>query len=162
MIMTMTASAFLVAMIVVIMVVMMIMPGHEGALQGLVWYNRLSYEDLFIHQGCMSMSAAPVTDDQAVELAEMFRILGDPSRLRVVLACLAAPICVSDIAAGTRLSPSLVSHHLRLLRATRILRAERQGKQVFYTTADDHVRCTITDMVAHVTEAGPSENEEVS
>lgn len=109
----------------------------------------------------MSISLPSITDDQAIVLAEMFRILGDPSRLRVVLACLAAPICVSDIAARTRLSPSLVSHHLRLLRATRILRAERQGKQVFYTTADEHVRCTITDMVAHVAEAGPSEIEEI-
>jgi DNA-binding transcriptional ArsR family regulator len=62
----------------------------------------------------------------------MFRLMGDPSRLRIVLACLDAPICVSDVAARTRLSQSLVSHHLRLLRAARILRAERQGKQVFY------------------------------
>ena len=78
--------------------------------------------------------------------------MGDPSRLRIILACLDAPTCVSDVAARTRLSPSLVSHHLRLLRAARILRAERQGKQVFYTPADEHIRCTITDMVAHVGE----------
>lgn len=88
----------------------------------------------------------------------MFRLMGDPSRLRIVLACLDAPICVSDVAARTRLSQSLVSHHLRLLRAARILRAERQGKQVFYAPADDHVRCTIADMVAHVGEqADPEE-----
>jgi ArsR family transcriptional regulator, lead/cadmium/zinc/bismuth-responsive transcriptional repressor len=55
------------------------------------------------------------------------------------------------------LSPSLVSHHLRLLRAARILRAARQGKQVFYTPADEHVRCTIADMVAHVGEHGDPE-----
>ena len=97
-------------------------------------------------------ASALITDDQAVELADMFRLLGDPSRLRVVLACLASPICVSDIAILTRLSSSLVSHHLRLLRAARILRAERHGKQVFYTLAVQHVRCTITDMVAHVAE----------
>lgn len=97
-------------------------------------------------------ASLPITDDQAVELADMFRLLGDPSRLRVVLTCLARPICVSDIALLTRLSPSLVSHHLRLLRAARILRAERHGKQVFYTFADQHVLCTINDMVAHVAE----------
>ncbi|HEX4171847.1 MAG TPA: metalloregulator ArsR/SmtB family transcription factor [Acetobacteraceae bacterium] len=99
-----------------------------------------------------------ITDEQAIELAEMFRLMGDPSRLRIILACLDAPTCVSDVAARTRLSPSLVSHHLRLLRAARILRAERQGKQVFYSPADDHVRCTIADMVAHVGEqADPEE-----
>ena len=93
-----------------------------------------------------------ITDDQASELAEMFRLMGEPSRPRIILACLKQPTCVSDVAARTQLSPSLVSHHLRLLRATRILRAERRGKQVFYTLADDHVWCTITDMVAHVGE----------
>jgi DNA-binding transcriptional ArsR family regulator len=99
-----------------------------------------------------------ITDDQAVELAEMFRILGDASRLRIVLACLPHPICVSEIAAQTRLSASLVSHHLRLLRAARILRAERQGKQVFYAAADHHIRCTITDMVAHVAEPAEAQD----
>jgi DNA-binding transcriptional ArsR family regulator len=93
-----------------------------------------------------------ISDDQAIELAEMFRLMGDPSRLRIIVACLEAPICVSEVAARTRLSPSLVSHHLRLLRAARILRADRQGKQVFYALADEHVRCTISDMMVHVGE----------
>lgn len=101
---------------------------------------------------------ASITDDQAIELAEMFRLMGDPSRLRIILACLDAPTCVSDVVAHTRLSPSVVSHHLRLLRAGRILRAERQGKQVFYAPADEHVRCTIADLVAHVGE--PADPEE--
>jgi len=87
------------------------------------------------------MTAAPsITDVQAIELAEMFRLMGDPSRLRIIVACLTAPVCVSELAARTRLSPSLVSHHLRLLRAARLLRADRQGKQVFYSAADEHVR----------------------
>ena len=102
-------------------------------------------------------AGASITDDQAVELAEMFRLMGDPSRLRIILACLPAPICVSDLAGRTRLSPSLVSHHLRLLRAARLLRAERQGKQVFYSLADEHVRCTITDMVVHAGEQADAE-----
>ncbi len=97
------------------------------------------------------MTAAPsITDDQAIELAEMFRLMGDPSRLRIIVACLTAPVCVSELATRTRLPPSLVSHHLRLLRAARLLRADRQCKQVFYSAADEHVRCTITDIVAHV------------
>lgn len=98
-----------------------------------------------------------ITDERAIELAEMFRLMGDPSRLRIILACLHAPTCVSDVAARTRLSPSLVSHHLRLLRAARILRSERQGKQVFYAPADEHVQCTIADMVAHVGEQSDPE-----
>lgn len=97
-------------------------------------------------------SPTSMTDDQAVELAEMFRLMGDPSRLKIIVACLAEPTNVSDVATKTRLSQSLVSHHLRLLRAARILRGERRGKQIFYSAADEHVRCTISDMVAHVLE----------
>jgi DNA-binding transcriptional ArsR family regulator len=100
----------------------------------------------------MAKRTLSISDDQTIELAEMFRLMGDASRLKIVLACLRKSRCVSDIAATTKLSASLVSHHLRLLRAARMLRAERQGKQVYYSAADDHVRCVIADMVAHVRE----------
>ena len=94
-----------------------------------------------------------ISEDQAVELAEMFRLMGDASRLKIIVACLDKAVCVGDIAARLKLSPSLVSHHLRLLRAARVLRAERQGKQVFYAAADEHIRCVIADMTAHVDES---------
>jgi DNA-binding transcriptional ArsR family regulator len=93
-----------------------------------------------------------ITDEQANTLAELFRLIGEASRLKIILACLDEPLCVSDIATVARLSPSLVSHHLRLLRAGRVLRAERHGKQIFYTAADEHVRSVITDMVTHANE----------
>ena len=88
--------------------------------------------------------------ERAVELAEVFRLLGDANRLRIVVVCLDSPLCVGDIAHHAGLSASLVSHHLRLLRAARFVRSQKQGKQVFYGVADDHVRCVINDMVAHV------------
>ncbi len=93
-----------------------------------------------------------LSDDEAARLADMFRLLGDPSRLRILLACLARPIAVGAIAEQTGLSISLVSHHLRLLRAARLVKAARQGKQVFYEGADDHVHCVIQDMVTHLAE----------
>jgi DNA-binding transcriptional ArsR family regulator len=93
-----------------------------------------------------------LSDDQALELAELFRLVGDASRLKIVIVCLDKAHCVSEIAAKTKLSPSLVSHHLRLLRAARMLRAERRGKKVFYISTDEHVRCVITDMIDHITE----------
>ncbi len=96
--------------------------------------------------------AAPLSPGQTAELADMFRLMGDASRLRIVLACLDAPVAVGDIAARLGLSASLVSHHLRLLRAGRILKATRKGKHVFYAAADDHVSRVIANMVAHVGE----------
>ena len=62
------------------------------------------------------------------------------------------PRCVSDIAATVHLSQSLASHHLSLLRAGHILRADRQGKQVFCAPADEHVQRVLADTVAHVEE----------
>lgn len=94
----------------------------------------------------------PTPDSSAAELADLFRLLGDTTRLRVVLACLNAPVAVSDIAARLDLSPSLVSHHLRLLRAARIVKADRHGKQVFYVAADQHVSGVLHDMLEHIAE----------
>jgi ArsR family transcriptional regulator len=102
----------------------------------------------------MAKPSAKLSDDQATELAEMFRLMGDHSRLRIILACLDGPASVGAIAERLGLSASLVSHHLRLLRAARILRAARRGKQVFYAAADQHIRRVLLDMTAHVGEAG--------
>ena len=99
-----------------------------------------------------------LTEDQTAELADMLALLGETSRLKIVLACLDGAASVGAIAAAAKLSPSLVSHHLRLLRAARLLRSERRGKQVFYEVADDHVRRVIADMVEHVVEPGSREH----
>ena len=97
--------------------------------------------------------AIELDEGKTADLAEMFRLLGDGTRLAIVIACLDGPLAVAAIAARTGASPSLVSHHLRLLRAARILRAERRGKQVFYVAADDHIRCVLSDMIEHVAES---------
>ncbi len=88
--------------------------------------------------------------EQIAEVAEILRLLGEPSRLRVLLACLAAPAPVGELAARLAMPRSLVSHHLRLLRASRLLRAERSGKQIIYTPLDDRVRCIVVDLAHHV------------
>lgn len=93
-----------------------------------------------------------ISDDHAAQLADMFRLMGDPSRLRIIYACLDASVSVGEIARSLELSPSLVSHHLRLLRAARVLRAERQGRHVFYAAADEHIRSVLKDMAVHVGE----------
>ena len=103
-------------------------------------------------------SIISVDDPKVCELADLFSLMGDPSRLRIILACLHESISVSDIATRLNLSPSLVSHHLRLLRAARMVRSERRGKQIFYVAADEHVQCVIEDMAAHICE--PNDGDE--
>jgi len=90
--------------------------------------------------------------DTRREISDLFRILGDPSRLGIVYACLRAPMAAGDIATRLGISASLASHHLRLLRAARLVRAERQGKHVYYTAADDHVIRVLSDMADHAAE----------
>ncbi len=104
-----------------------------------------TYEHIFI---CCFV----LNEDQTIELADIFRLLGDPTRLRIVLACMTEPVSVGALAEQLDLSQSLVSHHLRLLRAARLVRADRRGKQVFYLLADEHVASVLVDMIDHVRE----------
>src|SRR3954451_13056428 len=101
--------------------------------------------------GCMR-GRERIGDDQVVELAEMFRLMSDPTRLKIILACLDAPAAVGEMAERLGISASLVSHHLRLLRAARLLQADRRGRQVFYAVQDEHIRSMLSDMVDHVAE----------
>ena len=100
-----------------------------------------------------------IPEELVPQLADLFSLMGDTSRLRIILSCLHEPISVSDIANQLKLSQSLVSHHLRLLKAARMGRPERRGKQVFYVAADRHVQCVIEDMAEHVSEPHGVEEE---
>jgi ArsR family transcriptional regulator len=93
-----------------------------------------------------------IGDDLVVELAETFRLMSDPTRLKIILACRDAPAAVNEMAEKLGISPSLVSHHLRLLRAARLLQADRRGRQVFYVVGDEHIRSMLADMVDHISE----------
>jgi ArsR family transcriptional regulator len=93
-----------------------------------------------------------LTRDQTIEIAEIFRLMGDPTRLNILVECLDGPVAVGDLVTRTGASQSLVSHHLRLLRAARILAARRKGKKVYYAAHDEHIRTVVGDMIDHVAE----------
>ena len=92
------------------------------------------------------------TTEHITQLADLFSLMGDPSRLSIIVSCLHEPISVNEIASQLGLSQSLVSHHLRLLKAARMVKSERRGKQVFYVALDHHVQNVIEDMAAHINE----------
>ena len=88
----------------------------------------------------ISQSELSDLDQQAaVELAELFRAMSDPSRLRILATLLAGELNVGAIAAQVEMSESAVSHHLRSLRQMRLVRADKQGREVYYRLDDDHV-----------------------
>ncbi|MEM8796146.1 MAG: metalloregulator ArsR/SmtB family transcription factor [Pseudomonadota bacterium] len=96
------------------------------------------------------MKIPDIRPDQTAQLAETFGLLADPTRLSIVVACMEDEISAGDIAEQLNVSASLTSHHLRLLRAARILKSERRGKQVFYSMADACVHNVLEIMINHV------------
>lgn len=96
------------------------------------------------------MAAATVRD-----VAEVFKLLGDPTRVRIVDALTHGERCVCDLATLVGLSESAVSHQLRLLRAARLVRVRRAGRLAFYALDDHHVVGLLHDTRRHV-EEGPT------
>ena len=94
----------------------------------------------------------PHNPDHIFELADLFSLLGDQTRLQIVLACMNEPITVGDIAKKLNVSTSLISHHLRLLRATRVVSATRSGKNIFCAVNDHHIRTMLTNLLEHIAE----------
>ena len=86
-------------------------------------------------------------------LAEMFKALGDPTRLRILAALAQEELCVCDLATLTDVSESAVSHSLRTLRQLRLVRVRKSGKIAYYTLDDEHVGQMISEGLIHVGEA---------
>ena len=86
------------------------------------------------------------------ELSELFRIFGDSTRIRILYVLFEAEMCVCDIAALLGMTQSAISHQLRALKNARLVKARREGKTVFYSLADDHVKTIIDQGLEHVAE----------
>jgi DNA-binding transcriptional ArsR family regulator len=93
-----------------------------------------------------------LTDRTVERIADTFRMLGDPTRVRILDALASGELCVCDIAALVRISESAVSHQLRLLRGMRLVRPRRSGRQVFYSLDDQHILGLLRLAVSHVQE----------
>ena len=89
-------------------------------------------------------------DAEYALVAETFRALADPSRVKIVDAVLHQELCTSDLAAIIGISEPAVSQHLRVLRMLRVVRSHRHGQRVFYALDDDHVRELLTLTVDHL------------
>ena len=93
-----------------------------------------------------------LSDTSAIALADTFKVLGDTTRVRILDALSRTELCVCDLARLVGLSESAVSHQLRLLRGTRLVRARRDGRQMFYTLDDQHIVGLFEQGLEHVEE----------
>ena len=90
------------------------------------------------------------SEDDLFDLAELFKVFSDSSRIRIMCALSKTEMCVYDIAELTGASQSAVSHQLRLLRASHLVRTRRDGKNIFYALDDDHVDAIISTGLEHI------------
>lgn len=101
------------------------------------------------------LRASLVSGDSVTGLAETFRALGDPTRVRILDALSHEELCVCDLAAVLSLSQSAVSHQLRFLRSLRLVKPRREGRMVFYSLDDRHVVDLLQQGLRHVEEVAP-------
>ncbi|MBQ4075153.1 MAG: helix-turn-helix transcriptional regulator [Clostridia bacterium] len=84
-------------------------------------------------------------EEMLYDLAELYKVFGDSTRIKILYALFEAEMCVCDIAALLNMTQSAISHQLRVLKQSKLVKFRREGKAIFYSLADDHVR-TIIDM----------------
>jgi ArsR family transcriptional regulator, lead/cadmium/zinc/bismuth-responsive transcriptional repressor len=92
-----------------------------------------------------------MADATSQNLADLFRALADPTRVRILSAVAETEVCVNDLAEALGMGQSAVSHQLSYLREARLVRARRAGRHVFYRLDDDHVRGLLAQGLEHVT-----------
>jgi ArsR family transcriptional regulator len=86
------------------------------------------------------------------DLAELYKVFGDSTRIKILYVLLEAEMCVCDIAQLLNMSQSAISHQLRVLKQSKLVKYRRDGKTVFYSLADTHVRTIINQGMEHVAE----------
>ena len=110
-------------------------------------------EDSCIHTDRLEKVRAGLPDeDELYDLAELFKIFGDSTRIRILYVLFEAEMCVCDIAEVLKMTQSAISHQLRLLKQAKLVKNRREGKTVYYSLADDHVRTIIDQGMEHIEE----------
>lgn len=91
-------------------------------------------------------------EDKLYDLAELFKVFGDSTRIRILYVLFEAEVCVCDLAKALHMTQSAVSHQLKILKQSKLVTGRREGKSVFYSLADDHVRSIIAQGREHIEE----------
>ena len=108
---------------------------------------------LCVHEHTVEQVLRQMPDDEKLyDLAELFKVFADSTRVKILYALFEAELCVCDIAQLLGLTQSAVSHQLRVLKAGRLVKPRKEGKTVFYSLADDHVRTLIAQGMEHIEE----------
>lgn len=115
--------------------------------------RELRNEEAFVHRSHVIRAARAIHDDATLMgLSDIFKMLGDVTRLKICLALSRQELCVSDIAGLLDLTESAVSHQLRIMKALRLVTFRKEGKMTYYMLDDEHIEELIQMGVRHVAE----------
>ena len=92
-------------------------------------------------------------ETELYDLSELFKVFGDSTRIRLLFVLFEAEVCVCDLANALNMTQSAISHQLRILKANKLVKSRREGKSVFYSLSDDHVRTIIAMGLEHIEES---------
>ena len=110
-------------------------------------------ELMFVHQEIVErVNAAMPAEETLFDLAELFKIFGDSTRIKILYVLFESEMCVCDIAQLLGMSQSAIFHQLQVLKKSKLVKYRRKGKTVFYSLADSHVRTILGQGMEHVTE----------
>ena len=92
-----------------------------------------------VHENLLKIVRETIPEEtELYDLAELFKIFGDSTRIRILFVLFEAEVCVCDLAAALNMTQSAISHQLRILKQSRLVKSRREGKSVFYSLADEH------------------------
>lgn len=91
-------------------------------------------------------------EEELYDLAELFKVFGDSTRIRILFVLFEAEVCVCDLAQTLNMTQSAISHQLKILKQSKLVKSRREGKSVFYSLADNHVRTIIDQGREHIEE----------
>lgn len=113
----------------------------------------LSEEYLCLHEEVVNSVKAQMPPDEILyDLAELYKVFGDTTRIRILYALFESELCVNDMALLLGLSQTAVSHQLRVLKNNKLVKFRKEGKIIFYSLSDDHVKSIISIGMEHVEE----------
>lgn len=110
-------------------------------------------EEAVLHQELLNIVKEKMPQEEELyDLAELFKVFGDSTRIRILFVLFEAEVCVCDLAEALHMTQSAVSHQLKILKQNKLVRSRREGKSVFYSLADGHVRTIIDQGLEHIEE----------
>ena len=116
-------------------------------------YTQEMCEITHVHETAVEQVQSRMPDDDTIcDVAELFKVFGDVTRTKILSALFEAELCVCDISEIVKMSSSAVSHQLRILRQTKIVKSRRSGKEIYYSLDDDHIAKIYRMALEHLNE----------